>query len=350
MLYNLYQYGCEFINITCHFVDILIATFYNPFVIKSAPFQKILMWRKSGSTYLKRGLLIMIENLQGIHETVNYLKDTGIKLYVNDEPDNYPPHWHQAMEIIMPLEKGYIVECCDQKFELREGDIIMIFPYCLHTLYSPPAGKRIIFQPDIVCLKDLKQVVSIYNMFSPVVLITPEDSPSIYSSIRSYLIEIMLEYQQNNSYMELSIFSKLLSVFALLGKHRAENIQPFDVNKGKQEEYSEKFIFITEYIINHCSEDLTLEDIAELAGFSKFHFSRLFKQFTNQSFYQYLSHKRIQLAEVYLADPQNSVTDVALNSGFTSISSFIRMFKQVKGCTPTEFRQMYKWGGSTGIN
>lgn len=292
----------------------------------------------------------MIENLQGIHETVNYKEDTRVKFYLNDEASDYPPHWHQAMEIIMPLEKNYTVECCKQKFELREGDIIMIFPYCLHTLYAPPAGKRIIFQPDITALKELKQVSSINAMFSPVVLITPEESPSIYASVRSLLLEIMLEYQQGTSFMELSIISKVLAIFSLLGRYRTENVKPFDVTKGKQEEYTEKFIFISHYITDHCTEDLNLDDIADFAGFSKFHFSRLFKQFTGQSFYQFLSHKRIELAEVYLADAKYSITDVALNSGFTSISSFIRMFKQIKGCTPTEFRQLYNWGDAIGIN
>ncbi|MBS7303966.1 MAG: helix-turn-helix transcriptional regulator [Lachnospiraceae bacterium] len=48
------------------------------------------------------------------------------------------------------------------------------------------------------------------------------------------------------------------------------------------------------------------------------------------------------IAEKLLINLDNSITDVALNSGFSSMSSFIRMFKQIKGCTPTEFRSMYR--------
>ena len=59
------------------------------------------------------------------------------------------------------------------------------------------------------------------------------------------------------------------------------------------------------------------------------------------SFYKYLNQKRIENAERLLINPEVSVTEVSLSSGFTSLSSFIRMFKQIKGCTPSEYRTMY---------
>ena len=86
---------------------------------------------------------------------------------------------------------------------------------------------------------------------------------------------------------------------------------------------------------------MTLDQASGIAGFSKYHFTRLFKEFTHISFYQYLSQKRIALAEQLLANPDYSVTAVALNSGFSSLPAFTRMFRKHKGCTPTEFRNVY---------
>ena len=106
-------------------------------------------------------------------------------------------------------------------------------------------------------------------------------------------------------------------------------------------EYMEKFLFITDYISNHFSENLTLEAVASLAGFSKYHFARLFKQYTNSSFYKFLNQKRIEYAKSLLLDPELAVTEVAAQSGFSSLSAFLRMFKQLNLCTPTEFRSMY---------
>ena len=113
-------------------------------------------------------------------------------------------------------------------------------------------------------------------------------------------------------------------------------------NNAKREEYFEKFIEICNYINDHCAEELSLDDVANKCGFSKFYFSKLFKQFANVSFYKYVNHKRIAKAETLLLNPKNSITDVALKCGFSSLSPFIRMFKLIKGCTPTEFRKMYR--------
>ena len=216
----------------------------------------------------------MIESLNGIFETINYKQSTSIKLYDNDEYEDYPAHWHTNPEIIMPTENIYPVECYNQIITLREGDIVLICPGCIHTLYAPEKGRRIIFQADINPLRFMKEIETLVTIISPLIVITPEDFPSIYDKVKSLLLEIKNEY---------------------------------------------------------------------LSGFSKFYFSRLFKQFTNVSFYKYVNQKRIEKAAKMLTEPNISITNVALSCGFESLSSFIRMFKIVKGCTPTEFRNMYQY-------
>ncbi len=116
-------------------------------------------------------------------------------------------------------------------------------------------------------------------------------------------------------------------------------------DSSRGEEYFEKFINICDYIKEHCAEELTLEQVADISGFSKFYFSKLFKQFAKVSFYKYVNQQRIAKAEMLLVDPANSITDVAMHCGFSSLSPFIRMFKLIKGCTPTEFRKMYRSQG-----
>lgn len=285
----------------------------------------------------------MIETINGICETVHYKQDTSLKLYDNDEYENYPPHWHNTMEIIMPTENTYMVECGNQTTNLQENDIILICPGCIHTLYAPTSGRRIIFQPDINQLRFMKDIESLLTMISPFIVITPEDFPSIHERIRQLLIEIKDEYQNTMfSFSETLIYSKVLEILSLIGRNNVPQTQSHV--KGmliEQEEYVEKFNKICEYISIHCSEDLDLDTIASMSGFSKFYFSRLFKQFTNITFYKYVNQKRIEKAAKLLTEPKNSITDIAINCGFSSISSFIRMFKIIKGCTPTEFRNMY---------
>lgn len=288
----------------------------------------------------------MIESLNGIFETINYKQSTSIKLYDNDEYEDYPAHWHTNPEIIMPTENIYTVECYNQIITLREGDIVLICPGCIHTLYAPEKGRRIIFQADINPLRFMKEIETLVTIISPLIVITPEDFPSIYDKVKSLLLEIKNEYlSSSTSFSEVSIYSKTLEIITLIGRSRAaagmETTSP-DAPR-KQEEYIEKFIEICNYISAHCSDELNLEAVASMSGFSKFYFSRLFKQFTNVSFYKYVNQKRIEKAAKMLTEPNISITNVALSCGFESLSSFIRMFKIVKGCTPTEFRNMYQY-------
>lgn len=288
----------------------------------------------------------MIESLNGIFETINYKQSTSIKLYDNDEYEDYPAHWHTNPEIIMPTENIYTVECYNQIITLREGDIVLICPGCIHTLYAPEKGRRIIFQADINPLRFMKEIETLVTIISPLIVITPEDFPSIYDKVKSLLLEIKNEYlSSSTSFSEVSIYSKTLEIITLIGRSRAAaGIDPPSPDAPrKQEEYIEKFIEICNYISAHCSDELNLEAVASMSGFSKFYFSRLFKQFTNVSFYKYVNQKRIEKAAEMLTEPNISITNVALSCGFESLSSFIRMFKIVKGCTPTEFRNMYQY-------
>ena len=155
------------------------------------------------------------------------------------------------------------------------------------------------------------------------------------------MLQINEEYENSNILMETVIYSKLLNIFVLVGRNYTSNSAVFNGKDHKNKEYTDKFLFICNYINEHCTEDLTLDKVAKLAGFSKYHFTRLFKQITTTTFYKYLNLKRIEHAQKLLADPGIPVTEVALGSGFSSLSSFIRMFKLINQCTPTEYRNMF---------
>ncbi len=283
----------------------------------------------------------MIRQLDGIHETVNYREDTQICLYYNDENENYPTHWHNSFEIIMPVVNGYEVKCGGTDYQLREGDILIICPCALHELFAPPTGERIIFQPGMTQV-NIKELNPLVTAIRPALLITRESHPQIYDEERELLLEIKDEYFDLNPYAETSIYSKFLEMLVQIGRVQGL-FQSGTENSGslRQREYVEKFMSITEYIDSHFAEDLSLEKVASKAGFSKYHFAKLFKQYTDISFYRYLNQRRIEHAKTLLLEPQLSVTEVALQSGFSSLSAFLRMFKQLTFCTPTEFRNMY---------
>lgn len=283
----------------------------------------------------------MIETLTGLHETVNYKKDMQMRLYNNDEAENYPPHWHTQIELIMPTENTYRVVCGEKDYTIQEGEIMIICPCVVHELFAPPEGVRIIFQPSLMQI-DLKELDVILSMISPAILITPDNYPQIHRQIQQLMLDIKEEYFSSSPYAEAFIYSKFLELLVYVGRYYAELAQNnFEAKNRKQKEYMDKFLFICNYINEHFAEILTLEDVASLAGFSKYHFTRLFKQYADTSFYKYLNQKRIAHAKNLLINKDLSVIEVALQSGFSNPSSFLRMFKLTTGYTPTEFRKMY---------
>lgn len=94
-----------------------------------------------------------------------------------------------------------------------------------------------------------------------------------------------------------------------------------------------------EYIEKNYPGQITLKDISQAAGFSEYYFSRLFKEYTGQSFLSYLNTYRVKQAEKLLRSTEKSVLEIALDSGFNSLTTFNRIFKKIKGCSPSYYRK-----------
>lgn len=101
-----------------------------------------------------------------------------------------------------------------------------------------------------------------------------------------------------------------------------------------------------EYICAHLGEELSLDRLSAVAGFSKFHFHRQFSAFTGLGVAQFVRLMRLKRAAYQLAfDPGRSVIEIALDAGFSAPESFARAFKDVQGQSPSEFRRSPRWGG-----
>lgn len=114
------------------------------------------------------------------------------------------------------------------------------------------------------------------------------------------------------------------------------------ISSRKKLEYIEKFTVVCGYIADHCTENIDINGLAAMAGFSKFHFIRLFKQFTGMPCHEYITRKRVARAQQLLAGPDIPIIDVAMHSGFNSLATFNRIFRAQNGCTPTEYKKMHR--------
>lgn len=285
----------------------------------------------------------MIEILNGTHETVTYDSYSGIRLHHNVQPEDYPLHWHTAMEIIMPIKNEYTVVIDDKPHTFGEGDIWITPPGTLHKLISPrnDTGERLIMLFDYALICNVKGMDSLIHSLQPYGLIRQEEYPELNERLRVYLNEISKEYDNKMPFTEACIYALMINFFAALGRANFNAGEKFPgITSSKQLLYIEKFMNVCNYITEHCTENITVDDLADIAGFSKFHFSRLFKQFSGVSCCEYLTQKRIAHAETLLIQPNISITEAAMRSGFGSLSTFNRIFKTAKNCTPSEYKSL----------
>ena len=110
--------------------------------------------------------------------------------------------------------------------------------------------------------------------------------------------------------------------------------------QGTLEEYQRRVFDAMNYISEHASDNLSLEEIAQIAHFSKFHFHRIFKVFAGETVADFTRRIRLEKAASLLYfNPDKSITDIALQYGFSSSQNFAKQFNRSFGMPPSCFRE-----------
>ena len=106
-------------------------------------------------------------------------------------------------------------------------------------------------------------------------------------------------------------------------------------------EYVGRIERVADYVYAHCGEDFSIDDLADVAAFSRFHFHRIFASVTGETVADFVKRIRLQRAASLLVDrPADPVTGIALAAGFSSPSVFARAFKERFGVTASEWRRL----------
>jgi AraC family transcriptional regulator len=98
---------------------------------------------------------------------------------------------------------------------------------------------------------------------------------------------------------------------------------------------------VLDYIADSLEENISLSQLAAIAGMSPHYFSQLFKQSTGRAPHQYVLLRRIERAKEQLRNPKRSIIDTGLDAGFENPSHFARVFRKFEGTTPSKFRADY---------
>ena len=122
----------------------------------------------------------------------------------------------------------------------------------------------------------------------------------------------------------------------LLHLLRREQQQPRAVSVGLAPTVRKR---VLEYIAGQLQERLSLEQLADIAGLSPYHFSRMFRHSLGVTVHRYVQQQRLEQARQWLLAEQSSLAEIAARCGFASQSHFGHCFRQQYGVSPKRYRE-----------
>lgn len=276
--------------------------------------------------------------LQGKQEYITYMDHSSIRIWPSDVAAHFEYHMHSAVEIILPHRGISVYRLQDAEYRVRPGEILILPPGCVHDLTERAKTLRylILFEPNpLLSLRDIPGIRAVLQ--EPVYL---HGETELQRQVSDLLMQVVNCYFKKEPMWNTRCYAYLLQVYAALGQHYLQmtpagdpwgdcNIDPAIMNSA--------ITFINE----HYMEEMPLERVAEFAGFSKCYFSRVFKQFSGQTFSDYLISKRIGAAMDLLINTRRPIREICDAVGFGSMATFNRVFRQNKSCTPSQFRAIY---------
>ena len=248
-------------------------------------------------------------------------------------------HLHNDIEIVSVLKGNINCQTGDEHFNLKKGDICFINRNQLHSLHE--TGGESSHRVLIIGSELLKKTPSVYEKYIKVFLDDLSFSHVRFEGCESHAAEInkiINEMEQLKDEAAPAYELEVLSLIYRLIWHLYQAYtsgpasRPVDKNMLIQEQ-------MTEFIYEHFSEPITLDDIANSGKISRSQCSKLFRHFTEMSPINFLNHHRLELSRDMLRSTNKSISEIAFECGFSDQSYYNRMFKQAYACTPLEYRK-----------
>jgi AraC-like DNA-binding protein len=243
----------------------------------------------------------------------------------------FPPHWHDCFELLYITRGGMYVSIDDSIHEAVAGNLIMVNSGVIHGYFDEKPGTAVkgmqfdmaFFGEDFVNVRDI--------VFHNPVIDKNTLTDAGYAQLQQLLREIFREYTERAVGYQLAVKSKLYELMLLILRGSPQSSLEIPSSRAKE---IRAFMYK-----NFDNPDLTLEDAAVTFNLNKFYFIRFFKKHTGYSFHSYLVKTRVDFACRYLIESKMTITDVAFRSGFNSLQTFNRVFKQMTGFTPRDYRR-----------
>jgi AraC-like DNA-binding protein len=234
----------------------------------------------------------------------------------------FPMHMHRCYEFVLMISGEMSMQIEKEKYLLKEGDLVLIKPNRLHS-YDTPRGANgkcliCVFSHDLIAA--VSESLVRYKLASPII----QNLPRFYRDM----------FEGMNEDKDLATVKGFLYTVSGLFYQSLDFRTEDDVAKDT---ILLRDIFV--YLENNISEACTLKGMAEALGYNPAYISRYFARIVGVPFYAYVQSVKMDRACYLLTNTKDSILSIAIQCGFTTLSSFNRTFKIVKGMTPREYRQ-----------
>lgn len=255
---------------------------------------------------------------------------------------SYPVHHHEFAEFGLVLKGKGSTVINGVKYDFQPGTMFMLLPHQIHNFSNDTdcSIELVCCMFDIGILTDALLELEV----SSLLLRIGDDIQShqlldstLFQSVSAMFLDMRKEFEGcelgRNSYLR----AKLVEVLMLFIRSHNGITQPQSLRPHEKKKDTWKLV---QYVNTHyMQENVTLELLASMFQVSVPYISRSFKELVGQSFLSYLHALRIRRASSLLASTEMTVSDIAAEVGFESFRTFSRVFKELKGVTPSEFRQ-----------
>jgi AraC-like DNA-binding protein len=269
-------------------------------------------------------------------------KNFPFKLFFDNGVCGCNPHWHDEVEIIYIVEgtvKAGVNNCI---YILNSGDVLLIGGGDIHYFLPVNGSNRVVIQFNMSIFQNLtsadEEKRAIRPVFDNTNRISSRWPPDAKYDIKRQVKGLIGEYTKMQDGYKLALKARLYDLVVVLLR-KVPIDKNFNGQETRQKENLRRLENTFTYVEENYQSEIKLEDAAFAAGFSLYHFARFFKQNTGMTFVQYLNNFKVTKAEWLLMNEQAAITDIAFKAGFNSVKTFNRIFKQIKGHTPTEYKK-----------
>ncbi len=275
------------------------------------------------------------------HRMLTSMEETGFGIKYEDNLSAYtPPHWHKAVELLLFVKGKVTCNFENAKIHFKAGDMYIINSHEVHETKCTRNARYLVIHIDPMAM--LRYVPTFDQMrFSLAHDPENQEKALAFEQLRDHMKEILRQTaDETDITYKLERQARLFAVASLLVKHFS---QPMAMEETRlQRSDMTRLEPLLEHIQLHHSEELPLDEAADLMGLNKEYFCRLFKKNMGVSYLQYVYQVRTTAVCRELETTEDPIGEIAERNGFRDPKMLNQYFREIYGCTPSEKRKFFR--------